>query len=251
MSSNICILTSCIFPNTFAGNISNFSFSERLSRFSINFEHIRQLNCFDFVYVIDSSPDSFFTTDSLYQLFCKATQGSLHRNHFIHFKPSASQLLQIQIKGKGLSETLMVEHATRHMAQVIPYDKYLLFKISARYKIVNLSSIVNEVIKTNDFSKRSLWISYSQCFSKCSTVLYAFNSTFNFSNVPLWIADIADERGIYLEHLFFTSLVLHSFHGVKRLKRVPYFSRDTLSGSLQGRYNFTKQLLSKLMLKFF
>ena len=50
---HVCLLTSCIVPNTTTGPITNFTKEERLNHLKKNINYLLETNIFKYIYIID------------------------------------------------------------------------------------------------------------------------------------------------------------------------------------------------------
>jgi hypothetical protein len=249
--TKICVLTSCIAPNTTVGNITNFNAAHRLNDLVENLKYISSLYLFDYIYIVDSSPLAYFANKPPVFHFSAKLPIEFDPKYFIHFVPSASQEDHIKKKGKGVSEVYMLEHACNFICRALSPNNPIFFKISGRYRIDNIVTLTN--LTLDQFQKHSLdaCIPHSFLLSKCNTVFYAFSSLSWISALVLDVDECDDDLGFYIEHLTFGSTILNAFVATERLPVAPWFNSKIYSGSKQGRYSSIKMLITFILLTIF
>ena len=239
---HICLITSCIIPNTKSGPITNFTKKERIFQLINNINYLLKTSLFKKIYIIDPFLNN--------EVKIKKFNSDLFKNglikskelKFLKFNPNEKTKLEIKKKGKGYSELEMIIEGTKKIKK--ENDNTLIHKISGRYKILNIKEIVNksEVIFNN---KKQLYLPFSRLLSKCFTVLITYQSDIDVKLFVDCLRDINDIKNKYTEHSFYKNLVKKNI--TYRNNIVPKFLLTMLGGSNQGRYGRLKQLINKLI----
>ena len=239
---HICLITSCIIPNTTTGPITNLTKKERMTQLTNNINYLLEASLFENIYIIDpflknEEKIKKFNSDLLKNGLIKSK-----KLKFLTFNPSKKTRLQIKNKGKGYSELEMIIEGTKK----INYDHYhtLIHKISGRYKILN----INKIIKKSELifnTKKILFLPFSRILSKCYTVLISYKSDIDVKFFVNCLRDIEDKKNKYTEHSFYKNLVRKKV--TSRNNIVPEFELNMIGGSKQGKYGIFKQLMNKFL----
>ena len=239
---HICLLTSCIIPNTRTGPITKFTKKERLNQLTVNINFLLKTSLFKKIYVIDPFLKNEEKTKIFYNDLIENGLKKSRLIKFLKFNPSATTKLDIRNKGKGYSELLMIIEGTKNIRK--DHKNILIHKISGRYKILNINKIVkkSEVIFN---SKELLYLPFSRLLSKCFTVLISYKSDIDLKLFFDCLKDIDDKENKYTEHSFFKNLVKNKI--TARNNKVPKFDLNMIGGSNQGRYGYFKQLINKYL----
>ena len=169
--NDVVILTSCFYPNTKVGPINRkkISFKNQLNDLSKNIRNILQIEFISFIIIIDGSPEKFHSKiKSNFNQFEKSNKIKLI---FPSFNQKEKQL--IKNNGKGASEIIMLLQACNYAKKISNNSSIRFYKISARYKILNLKQIIlqtRKALKTNDFVCK-----YSYLINQSMTVFFGFN----------------------------------------------------------------------------
>ena len=241
---HICLITSCIVPNTISGPITNFTKKERLIQLTNNINYLVKTSLFNEIYIIDPFLNNEkkikeFSSD----LFKNGLIKSAKLNYLV-FNPNEKTKVQIKKKGKGYSELEMIIEGTKKINNDHNHTHTLIHKISGRYKILNIKKIVNksEIIFNN---KKILYLPFSRILSKCYTVLISFKSDIDIRLFINCLRDIEDNKKKYTEHSFYKNLVTKKV--TYRNNEVPQFELSMIGGSKQGRYGIFRQLMNKFL----
>tara|TARA_B100000989_G_C19514394_1_gene460863 strand:+ start:1235 stop:1981 length:747 start_codon:yes stop_codon:yes gene_type:complete len=237
--NHICLLTSCIIPNTKTGPITNLSKKERIIQLTKNLNYLLEKQLFREIYIIDPFLKN---SKNIKEFSCLIIKNGLIKSNnvkYIKFKPDKKTKLQIQKNGKGYSELEMIIEANKKIQK--EYPNTLIHKISGRYKILNIRKIIkkSEVIF---FSNKKLFLPYSRLLSKCYTVIMSYRSDIDFKLFFNCLKDIDDEQKNYIEHSLYSNLVKKKF--AYRNNTIPKFEKNMLGGSKQGNYGIYKQLIN-------
>ena len=239
---HICLITSCIIPNTTTGPITNLTKKERLTQLTNNINYLLEASLFENIYIIDpflknEEKIKKFNSDLLKNGLIKSK-----KLKFLTFNPSKKTKLQIKNKGKGYSELEMIIEGTKKINNQNPHT--LIHKISGRYKIINIKKIVkkSELIFNN---KNILYLPFSKVLSKCYTVLVSYKSDIDIELFISCLKDIDDKKNKYTEHSFYKNLVRKKI--TYRNNIVPKFELSMIGGSKQGRYGIFKQFMNKFL----
>ena len=237
---HICLITSCIIPNTKTGPITEFTKEERLIQLTENINYLLESFLFKEIYIIDpfiknEGKIKIFNSDLLDHGLKKSK-----KLKFLTFNPNKKTKMEINKKGKGYSELEMIIEGTKKIKE--EHEDILIHKISGRYKILNIKFIVkdSEVIF---YSKKLLYLSFSSLLSKCLTVLISYKSDIDLKLFIDCLKDINDKENKYIEHSFYKNLVENKI--TTRNNKVPKFALNMIGGSNQGRYGRLKQLINK------
>ena len=240
--NHICLLTSCIIPNTKTGPITNLSKRERIIQLTKNLNYLLETKLFREIYIIDPFLNNSKKIKEFSYLILKNGLIKSDNVKYIKFKPDQKTKLQIQKKGKGYSELEMIIAANKKIQK--EYPNTLIHKISGRYKILNIQKIIkkSEVLF---FSNKKLFLPYSRFLSKCYTVIMSYKSDLDFQLFVNCLKDIDDQQKNYIEHSLYSNLVKKKI--VYRNNTIPKFEKNMLGGSKQGKYGIFKQLTNKYL----
>jgi hypothetical protein len=239
---HICLITSCIIPNTISGPITNFTKKERLLQLTNNINYLLKTSLFKKIYIIDPFLNNEVKIKKLNSDLRKNGLIKSKKLKFLIFNPSKKTKLKIKNKGKGYSELEMIIEGTKKINNQNPHT--LIHKISGRYKIINIKKIVkkSELIFNN---KNILYLPFSKVLSKCYTVLVSYKSDIDIELFISCLKDIDDKKNKYTEHSFYKNLVRKKV--TSRNNIVPQFELSMIGGSKQGRYGIFKQLMNKFL----
>jgi len=239
---HICLITSCIIPNTTTGPITNLTKQERLTQLTNNINYLLESSLFEKIYIIDpylsnEKKTNQFNLDLLANGLKKSTD-----IRFINFNPNKAKKLEIKKKGKGYSELEMIISGTKKINK--NHKNALIHKISGRYKILNIKKIVK---KSEDIfnNKKQIYLPFSRLLSKCFTVYITYKSNIDVKLFLDCLKDIDDKKNKYTEHSFYKNLTKNKI--TFRNNNVPKFELSMLGGSNQGRYGRLKQLINKFL----
>ena len=240
--NHICLLTSCIIPNTLSGPITNFTKEERLIQLTNNINYLLKTSLFKKIYIIDPFLDNDSKIKKFNSYLFKNGLIKSSNLKFLTFNPNVKRKLQIKKKGKGYSELEMIIEGTKKINN--EYAHTLIHKISGRYKVLNIKKIVkkSELIFN---TKKVLYLPFSRLLSKCYTVLVSYKSNIDVKLFINCLKDIEDKKNKYTEHSFYRNLVRKKFSSRNNI--VPQFELNMIGGSKQGRYGIFKQLINKFL----
>ena len=239
---HICLITSCIIPNTRTGPITNFTKKERIIQLTNNINYLLKTSLFKEIYIIDPFLKN---EEKIKEFTLELNKNGLIKSEkykFLKFNPSEKTKLQIKKKGKGYSELEMIIEGTKKLNN--DNENTLIHKISGRYKILNIKKIVkkSELIFN---TKKILYLPFSRLLSKCYTVLISFKSDIDVNFFINCLGDIEDKKNKYTEHSFYKNLVRKKV--TFRNNIVPKFELSMIGGSRQGRYGIFKQMINKFL----
>lgn len=239
---HICLITSCVIPNTISGPITNFTKKERVTQLTNNINYLLKTSLFKEIYIIDPFLNNEVKIINLNSDLFKNGLIKSKKLKFLTFNPSEKTKLEIKKKGKGYSELEMIIEGTKKIKK--EHYNTLIHKISGRYKILNIKKIVNksEVIFNN---KKQLYLPFSRLLSKCFTVLITYQSDIDVKLFVDCLRSIDDKKNKYTEHSFYKNLVKKNI--IYRNNRVPKFELRMMGGSKQGKYGRFKQLINKCL----
>ena len=201
---HICLITSCIIPNTISGPITNFTKKERLLQLTNNINYLLKKSIFKKIYIIDPFLNNEVKIEKFNSDLLKNGLIKSKKLKFLTFNPSKKTKLQIKNKGKGYSELEMIIEGTKKINN--DHDYTLIHKISGRYKILNIKKIVkkSELIFN---TRKILYLPFSRLLSKCYTVLISYKSDIDVNFFINCLSDIEDKKNKYAEHSFYKNLV--------------------------------------------
>ena len=239
---HICLITSCIIPNTISGPITNFTKKERLLQLTNNINYLLKTSLFKKIYIIDPFLNNEVKIEKFNSDLLKNGLKKSKKLKFLTFNPSKKTKLQIKNKGKGYSELEMIIEGTKKINNQNPNT--LIHKISGRYKIINIKKIVkkSELIFN---TKNILYLPFSKVLSKCYTVLISYKSDIDIELFISCLKDIDDTKNKYTEHSFYKNIVRKKI--TSRNNIVPKFELSMIGGSKQGRYGIFKQFMNKFL----
>ncbi len=239
---HVCLLTSCIFPNTTTGPITNFTKEERLNHLKKNINYLLETNIFKYIYIIDPF---LINQENIKKFKYDLLQNGLKKSSkikYITFNPNKKIKLEIDKKGKGYSELRMMIESNKEIKK--HHQNIIIHKISGRYKILNIKDIVkksDKVLKGN----KLLYLPFSRLLSKCYTVLISYKSDIDENLFNLCLNKIDDRAKLYIEHCFYKKFARSKL--TCRNNNVPKFELSMLGGSRQGRYGRLKQFFIKYL----
>ena len=239
---HICLITSCIIPNTTTGPITNLTKKERLNQLINNINYLLNTSLFKKIYIIDPFLNNEVKIEKFNSDLLKNGLIKSKKLKFLIFNPSKKTKLQIKNKGKGYSELKMIIEGTKKINN--DHDHTLIHKISGRYKILNINKIIekSELIFN---TKKMLFLPFSRILSKCYTVLISYKSDIDVKFFVNCLRDIEDKKNKYTEHSFYKNLVRKKV--TSRNNIVPQFELSMIGGSKQGRYGIFKQFINKFL----
>ncbi len=246
--SKILILTSCIFPNTFSGNISNFSPERRAKELILNCNYMLKKQLFDKIIIIDGSqkeslPKKKTFKDYLFDLGLKKSKVL----YFYEFNPDINTQILIKEKGKGFSETKMILNVLENFKYS---RKTIFYKLSGRYLIKNIEKVILDLERF--FSRGGEFaIPVSNLFERTNSVMYIFSSNFNKNKFEEICKKVSDNDGLYVEHLLYSEVFLNSLVNTSRFRILPIYPSNQEGGSCQGKYTLWRQLKKNFIHKYF
>ena len=242
---HICLITSCIKPNTSSGPITKFTKEERIKQLTDNLNYLLGTKLFRNIYLVDP----FLTNEENIKKFKSdlLENGLIELNNisYLIFNPNKKTQSIINKRGKGYSELKMIIKSNMTIKK--NHKKSIVHKISGRYKILNIEEIVkrSEIILNRD---KLLYLPFSRLLSKCYTVLISYKSDLDEEILNLCLKDINDNANKYIEHSFYENIVKKKIS--YRNNIVPKFDFNMLGGSNQGRYGRFKQFINKYLYGF-
>ena len=239
---HICLITSCIIPNTRTGPITNFTKKERLIQLTNNINYLLKTSLFNKIYIIDPFLENEGKIKEFTLELIKYGLIKSEKFEFLTFNPNEKTKLQIKKKGKGYSELEMIIEGTKKINK--DHQNTLIHKISGRYKILNIKKIVKKSEQIFN-TRKILYLPFSRLLSKCYTVLISFKSDIDVNFFINCLRDIEDKKNKYTEHSFYKNLVRKKV--TYRNNIVPQFELSMIGGSNQGRYGIFKQLMNKFL----
>lgn len=179
------------------------------------------LDALNFYIAHFNNDEIYFLENSLYDFNLDQEFKSIFNNNNVHLlKFPVSDKYNL---GKGYQEFEMIDSAL-----TLLHKKYSHFiKITGRYKIVNLNSLLNLNCKTiiADSHKK---------LKVTQTNVFFINSDFYmkyFKNIYL---NVNDEKGIYIEHLVYDTLLKNDL-----INKVQLFKKNPIIKGLSGSYGGT------------
>ena len=150
-----------------------------------------------------------------------------------------TQKSQIQQKGKGFSELLMLHQAIR----VLSLERCMILKLSGRYRPRCWKKIIQEFNFEKENKKESfLCISYSRIRRVALTYAFAAKGCVISDFAEKFLTKINDSKNIYVEHCLFQFAMMNKYSHIKRVHIYKYFFHIT-SGSTGLAPNYLKQIL--------
>ena len=227
---HICLITSCIIPNTTTGPITNLTKKERLIQLTNNVNYLLKTSLFKKIYIIDPFLNNQEKIKEFTSDLSKIGLIKSEKLKFLKFNPNEKTKLEMIIEGtKKINKE---------------YAQTLIHKISGRYKILNIKKIVkqSELIFN---TKKILYLPFSILLSKCYTVLISYKSDIDVNFFIDCLQDIDDKKNKYTEHSLYKNLVRKKV--IYRNNTVPKFELSMVGGSKQGQYGIFKQLMNKFL----
>ncbi len=243
---HICLITSCIIPNTKTGPITKFTKEERLTQLTKNINYLLESFLFKEIYIIDPFINNLENLKIFNSKLLKNGLIKSNKLNYLRFNPNNKTKQEIRNKGKGYSELEMIIEGTKKIKE--KHQDVLIHKISGRYKILNINLIVkkSEVIFS---SQKLLYLSFSRLLSKCFTVLISYKSDLDIKLFIDCLKDINDKEQKYIEHSFYKNFGKNKI--TARNNKVPKFELSMIGGSKQGSYGRLKQFINKYFYGYF
>lgn len=243
----VIVITSCISPNTKVGGISKLTLEKRARELIKNIKKIYESKLFKQIIVVDSSPINSFPKNYSLKIYLKSLGGlNIKEIEYLTFEPTKSLKKQISLKGAGLSETKMMLYGLKKIKNK---TNTIIFKLSGRYLIKNLLSVIKNIDKIF-YDDVSFCMPSSEMFSKTSSIIYTFNNEFPLEIFEQICNKVSDGEGLYVEHLFYSEIFLNSFIKSKRMKILPLYPYNLEGGHNQGKYTRIKQFVNNIILKY-
>ncbi len=234
----LCILTSCCHPNTHV-SVSNVTPQSRFVDLIANIKYLSAFAAFKYIIVVDPTLDKNQTfLDQLVDLIYDLNSTKNYPQIFFTIAQfNEHDQIQIQTRGKGYSEALLLEHAINFaLANNLHFDHCL--KISARYKILNLNYFLSSF--RQGVGKYDIWCNAQPSSSQACTIFYFFNKSMS-DKVCNLLVHVDDSRMNFIEHAFYDKICMNSFVNVKYLFPAIY-DFNLLSGSYNAKYGLLRQL---------
>ena len=244
MAKQILILTSCVVPNTSAGNIvnDNIDLIQKYNQLNENINNLIKAFTFDLIILIDGSDN--YTFERLKEfLENKKNLNNPKCNSIKIISPNFddNELEIIREKGKGASEILMVSKASIFAKKYFPNKSLKFFKISSRYKMKNAKKVIKDAnLKLNS---ANFVIRISHSLSQTISIFYAFNNILEENLTKNLAKQIDDPSGVYLEHVIYNKIIMNPFYKSTKLNIHPFFPSKMYSGSHGRRLSNRIQFL--------
>ena len=240
--NHICLITSCIKPNTRSGPITKFTKEERIKQLTDNVNYLLGTKLFSDIYIIDPFLSNEENTKQFNSDLLENGLIKLNKIRYLKFNPNKKTESKINEMGKGYSELKMIIESNITIKK--NHKNCIVHKISGRYKIINIREIVkkSELLKKRE---KLLFLNFSRLLSKCYTVLFSYKTNLNEEIFSLCLKDINDKENKYSEHSFYKNIVKNKI--AYRNNIVPKFEFTMLGGSNQGRYGRFKQFINKYL----
>lgn len=238
---NVCILTSCIIPNTDIA-VSALTPEQRLSDLLSNVGFLHSLGLFDLVLIADPSLNHSGTAlrNSLQSSVEKLRSEKSSTDVWLYFPGfSDDQLKTIGARGKGYSELLILQAAIGYLKEK-SISAGVIFKLSARYRVLNIKALVGQMLRRHSRGA-SFCCEVNRISSKVNTVFYSLASSFGEKICDLKEL-VDDSRGVYVERVFYGNLFLDSCVRSSRVGPLVY-SFSLSSGSKALTYGLRAQCL--------
>lgn len=244
MSKQILILTSCIVPNTSAGNIVNekIDLIQKCNQLNDNINNLIKAFNFDLIIIIDGSENKTFLKLKEFIKNKKYINNPKCKNiKIISPNFDDNELEIIREKGKGASEILMVSKASIYAKKYFPNKSLKFYKISSRYNMKNAKKVMKDAnIKLNS---ANFVIRISHSLSQTISIFYAFKNILEEKFTKELAKQIDDHSGVYLEHIIYNKIIMNPFCKSKKLKIHPFFPSKMYSGSHGRRLSNRIQFL--------
>ena len=236
--NDVVILTSCFYPNTKVGPINRkkISFKNQLNDLSKNIRNILQIKFISFIIIIDGSPEKFHS--KIKNNFNQLEKSNKIKLIFPSFNQKEKQL--VKDNGKGASEIIMLLQARNYAKKISNNSPIRFYKISARYKILNLKQIIlqtRKALKTNDVVCK-----YSDLINQSMTVFFGFNDILDEYLCIKIATQIDDNIGLYIEQIIFNLIISNPFYKTKKILMPIFINNSTISGSHGRRLSYKAQL---------
>ena len=236
--NDVAILTSCFFPNTSVGHINRktISFQDQFNDLINNLKRILKIDFINYIIVIDASPEKFkLIIQNQFNKIKKHNKVSLI---FTSFNQKENEL--IKKNGKGASEIMMLFQACNHAKSIFKNKSIRFYKISARYKIINLKELL--LVTRNELNKNDFICRYSYLLNESMTVFFAFNDILDKYLTMKIASQIDDDIGLYIEQIIFNEIISNCFFKTKKFLMPILINNSTISGSHGRKLTIKTQL---------
>ncbi len=244
----IALITNCIKPNTNAGPITQFSISDRIASLVENLNYLIKTTLFEEIYIIDPFIEDEIKKEKFKNLL--EINGIIENKiQYLTFKPNSETKTNINSRGKGFSELNMIIESLRQIKE--KHKNGIVYKISGRYKILNIKKIVEKNNLKIKNKKYYLNIPFSNLLKKCYTVIFSFRLDIDIILFVNCLRSIDDNKYKYLEHSLYENIIKKKRTNFSRERLLPTFETNLKGGSKQGRYRYHKQLINSIIYRFF
>lgn len=226
----IILLPSCVQPLV-KKNISNLDANKNLKDLNQNikslFKKIRNINKKFEIIITDCSQDFQLSKEDIY------TIKDFSNVHIINIKFNIEELKQIQLRGKGYSEILMIKHTVNRLNLS---EDCNIHKLTARYSLVFPEFLLNyhsDLMKKND-----IVILFSYLFRRTSCHFFTIKKGYLTQIIDQILEELDDNKGNILEKVFFFFVMNNNLlkHNAKRSKIYSYYKSSLIPGSKLARY---------------
>lgn len=230
LKKEVILLPSCIHPLV-KKNVSNLDANKNLNDLNKNiknlFKKIKHINKKFEIIISDCSQNFQLSKEDIY------TINDFSNVHIINIKFSIEELKEIQSRGKGYCEILMIKHTIN---QLDLSDDCNIHKLTARYSLVFPEFILNyhsDLMKNNDFV-----ILFSYLFRRTSCHFFTIKKGYLSSIIDGILEELNDNKGNILEKVFFFFIKNNNLfkNKAKRSKIYSYYRSSLMPGSTLARY---------------
>lgn len=240
----ICILTSCILPNTDVA-VSALTPERRLSDLLLNVGFLHSLGLFDLLLIADPSMSNHSGAaadlrNTLHDsLTCLESREPSTELRVIFPRFSEHENDTIKLRGKGYSELLILQAAIKCLEESLdPAD--IIFKLSGRYRIQNMNKLVRQMLRGH-LGGAAFCCEVNRISARLNTVFYSFIPS--LTEKICGLRDLVDDsRGVYVESIFYREIYLRSCILSSRVGPLLY-SYELSSGSKALTYRLRAQFL--------
>lgn len=243
LKKDVILLPSCVCPIV-KKNISNLNVEKNLKDLNENirnlFKKIKHINKRFEIIIPDCSQDFNLSNDDIYSI------NDLTNVHIINIRFNDDQLKEIESRGKGYCEFLMIKLTIN---QLNLSDDCNIHKLTARYSLIFPESLLNYHIKL--IKNNEIVILFSYFFRTTSCHFFSIKKGYLTIIIDQILKDLNDYDGKILEKVFFFFIKNNNLFKkkAKRSKIFSYHRSALIPGSSLARYgssNYFYQFLRNI-----
>ena len=230
LKKEVILLPSCIHPLV-KKNVSNLDANKNLKDLNQNiknlFKKIKNINKKFDIIISDCSQNFQLSKEDIYAI------EEFSNVHIINIKFNIQELKEIQLRGKGYCEILMIKHTINQLNLT---DDCNIHKLTARYSLVFPEFLLkyhSDLMKNND-----IVILFSYLFRRTSCHFFTIKKGYLSIIIDYILEELNDNKGNILEKVLFFFIKNNNLfeNKAKRSKIYSYYRSTLMPGSTLARY---------------